>query len=213
MGSIAAGHTTYTLFTTSHVRTHTRYYTIKSHTLYLNLQWSHRFIWWNHYHQVPSYTGKNITSLFPLVLLLVLHTCNNTDGNKLVIFSGIAWYCILWWFLYGMCVYTSKHFIWLLSNISTCLQPRELLYPFFLCCLGNSPNVLGKYFTQYSYVYHIHRYSKSNFPPIFNKIPGMDNILKGHKVTTSHTYGVTSLIRTPLVPNQLSWLVLISGRE
>ena len=41
---------------------------------------------------VPSYTGKNITHLLPLALLLVLHTRNNTDGNKLVIFSGIASY-------------------------------------------------------------------------------------------------------------------------
>ena len=41
---------------------------------------------------VPSYTGTNITSLLPLALLLVLRTRNNTDGNKLVIFSGIALY-------------------------------------------------------------------------------------------------------------------------
>ena len=41
---------------------------------------------------VPSYTGKNITRLLPLALLLVLRTRNNTDGNKLVIFSRIAWY-------------------------------------------------------------------------------------------------------------------------
>ena len=40
----------------------------------------------------PSYTGENITRLLPLALLLVLHTRNNTDGNKVVIFSGIAWY-------------------------------------------------------------------------------------------------------------------------
>ena len=40
---------------------------------------------------VPSYTGKNITHVLPLALLLVLCTRNNTDGNKLVIFSGIAW--------------------------------------------------------------------------------------------------------------------------
>ena len=33
-----------------------------------------------------------ITRLLPLALLLVLRTRNNTDGNKLVIFSGIAWY-------------------------------------------------------------------------------------------------------------------------
>ena len=41
----------------------------------------------------PSYTGKSITRLLPLALLLVLRTRNNTDGNKLVIFSGIASYC------------------------------------------------------------------------------------------------------------------------
>ena len=41
---------------------------------------------------VRSYTGKNITRLLPLALLLVLRTRNNTDGNKLVIFSGMAWY-------------------------------------------------------------------------------------------------------------------------
>ena len=28
----------------------------------------------------------------PLALLLMLHTCNNTEGNKLVIFSSIALY-------------------------------------------------------------------------------------------------------------------------
>ena len=39
---------------------------------------------------VPSYTEKNITRL--LALLLVLHSCNNTDGNKLVIFSCITLY-------------------------------------------------------------------------------------------------------------------------
>ena len=42
---------------------------------------------------VPSYTGKNIPRLLPLALLLVLRTRNNIDGNKLVIFSGIASYC------------------------------------------------------------------------------------------------------------------------
>ena len=41
---------------------------------------------------VPSYTGKNTTRLLPLALLLVLRTRNNTDGNKLVTFSGIALY-------------------------------------------------------------------------------------------------------------------------
>ena len=41
---------------------------------------------------LPSYTGKNITRLLPLAFLYVLRTCNNTDGNKLVIFSSIALY-------------------------------------------------------------------------------------------------------------------------
>ena len=41
---------------------------------------------------VPSYTRKNITCLLPLVVLLVLHTYNNTECNKLVIFSGRALY-------------------------------------------------------------------------------------------------------------------------
>ena len=41
---------------------------------------------------VQSYTGKNIMSLLLLALLLMLHTRNNTDGNKVVIFSGIALY-------------------------------------------------------------------------------------------------------------------------
>ena len=38
----------------------------------------------------PSRTVKMITCLLLLALLLVLRTCNTTDGNKLVIFSGIA---------------------------------------------------------------------------------------------------------------------------
>ena len=41
---------------------------------------------------VLTYTGKNITRLLPLALLLVLHTLNNTDGTKIVIFSAIALY-------------------------------------------------------------------------------------------------------------------------
>ena len=38
------------------------------------------------------YTRNNITRLLLLALLLVLHSCNNTDSNKLVVFSGIALY-------------------------------------------------------------------------------------------------------------------------
>ena len=41
----------------------------------------------------PSYTGKNIiTCLLPLAFLLVLCTRNNTDSNKMMIFSNIALY-------------------------------------------------------------------------------------------------------------------------
>ena len=40
----------------------------------------------------PSYTGKNITCLLPLAFLLVLRTRNNTDSNKIMIFSSIALY-------------------------------------------------------------------------------------------------------------------------
>ena len=39
---------------------------------------------------VPSYIGKNITRLLPLALLLVLCTCNNTDGNEDLILLGRA---------------------------------------------------------------------------------------------------------------------------
>ena len=41
---------------------------------------------------VQWYTGKNIPCLLLLALLLVRSTSNNTDGYKLVIFSGIALY-------------------------------------------------------------------------------------------------------------------------
>ena len=41
---------------------------------------------------VPSYTGKIITRLLLLALLFMLRTRNNTDGNRLMMFSGIALY-------------------------------------------------------------------------------------------------------------------------
>ena len=44
------------------------------------------------FHYSTKLYRENITRLLPLALLLVLRTRNNTDGNKLVIFSGIAWY-------------------------------------------------------------------------------------------------------------------------
>ena len=34
---------------------------------------------------VPSYSGKDITHLLPFILLLMLQTCNNTDGNIITI--------------------------------------------------------------------------------------------------------------------------------
>ena len=52
---------------------------------------------------VPSYTR-----LLPLALLLVLRTRNNTDGNKLVIFSGIALYYGDNYIIYS----TSPLFLW-----------------------------------------------------------------------------------------------------
>ena len=39
-----------------------------------------------------SWSGNYVTRLFPLSLLLVVRTHNNTDGNKLMIFSSIALY-------------------------------------------------------------------------------------------------------------------------
>ena len=42
------------------------------------------------------FTKLYITCLLPLALLLMLCTRNNTDSNKLMIFSGIASYYI-WW--------------------------------------------------------------------------------------------------------------------
>ena len=41
---------------------------------------------------ITTTTRKNITRLLPLALLLMLRTHNKTDGNKLVIFFGIALY-------------------------------------------------------------------------------------------------------------------------
>ena len=40
----------------------------------------------------PNHSNQGIHALLPLALLLVLRTRNNTDSNKLVIFSGIALY-------------------------------------------------------------------------------------------------------------------------
>ena len=62
---------------------------------------------------IPSYTGKIITRLLPLALLFVLHIHNNTDSNKLVIFSGIALY-------YG------NNYI--LSRTATCVHTQHTQY-------------------------------------------------------------------------------------
>ena len=39
--------------------------------------------------------SRNITCSLLLALLIVLHTCNSKDGNKLAIFSGTAPYCVI----------------------------------------------------------------------------------------------------------------------
>ena len=69
--------------TTSHTRIHIRYY--KSRALRLTCNESE-----GSYDEiiitiVASYTGKNITCLLLLALLLMLRTRNNSDGNKLMI--------------------------------------------------------------------------------------------------------------------------------
>ena len=73
--------------TTSYMRIRIRY--CRSRVLHLNMQWDRSKIIIT---IVLNYTGKNITRLLPLALLLVHSMSNNTDGNKLRIFSGIALY-------------------------------------------------------------------------------------------------------------------------
>ena len=84
---------------------------------------------------VPSYTGKNITHLLPLALLLALRTRNNTDGNKLMIFSGIALYYgdtyIVSRYLIGnMCTrFYSQMFLLLVVNTYILNTSRRALKP------------------------------------------------------------------------------------
>ena len=68
----------------SHTRIHIRYYKSRACIWMCNGLYDKIVIT-----IVPSYTRQNITHLLPLTLLLVPHTCN-TDGNKVVIFSGVA---------------------------------------------------------------------------------------------------------------------------
>ena len=56
---------------------------------------------------VPSYTGKNITRLLPLVVLLVL--C--TYSNKLVIFSGQTLYYDDTYVILNKLVYSTYNYI------------------------------------------------------------------------------------------------------
>ena len=49
-------------------------------------------VWLNHYHHSTKLYQKQYHLLVAVRLLLVLDTHNNTDGNKLAIFSGIALY-------------------------------------------------------------------------------------------------------------------------
>jgi len=46
----------------------------------------------DYYQNTKLYQKKKITRLLPLALLLVLHTHNNTDGNKIITFSSTALY-------------------------------------------------------------------------------------------------------------------------
>ena len=52
------------------------------------------------------YIPENITSLLPSVLLRVRSTSNNANGNKLVIFSGIASYYGDTYIILNMHMYT-----------------------------------------------------------------------------------------------------------
>ena len=78
---------------------------------------------------VPSYTGKNIIHLLPLALLLVLRTRNNTDGNKLVIFFGIASYYGDYNYISSVCV--NKKYIPFLHTyklLGNSLQKTYMVY-------------------------------------------------------------------------------------
>ena len=46
-----------------------------------------KFIWYTMIIIALKLYRKNITSLLPLAMLVVQHTCNNTDGNKLMVYS------------------------------------------------------------------------------------------------------------------------------
>ena len=76
--------------TASHVRIHIRYYKSRENpyqVLQVTCSAFERAMKWKVciiITIVPSYTGKKITRLLLLPLLLVLHTRNNTDGDKLV---------------------------------------------------------------------------------------------------------------------------------
>ena len=99
--------------TTSHVRIRIKY--CKSRALHLNV---HNEIKGSYdkiiITIVPSYTRKNITRLLPLELFLLLRTCNNTDCNKLGIFSSIASY-------YG-------------DNYNLGPEEKQRIESFFCCC-------------------------------------------------------------------------------
>ena len=86
---------------------------------------------------VPRYTGKNITRLLPLALLLVLRTRNNTDGNKLMIFSSIALY-------YGDTYIVSEllHFFTVVDSLF--FNQLESYYTFHCC----SANQWATYYTR-----------------------------------------------------------------
>ena len=83
---LTRGHARIRISTTTHARIRIMYY--KSRVLRLNVQWNWRFIWQNQYHHSTKLYWSPVCCR--LALLLVLCTCNNTDGNKLVILSSTA---------------------------------------------------------------------------------------------------------------------------
>ena len=61
---------------------------------------------------------ENITPLLRIGIMFVLHICNNTDGNKLVILSAIALYYIYYGdnYIVTPAVYGSRGTSYLISG-------------------------------------------------------------------------------------------------
>ena len=89
-----ASHARIRISTTSHMRIHIKYCKSRENpyqVLQVTCPAASERAMKSKVRMIKSYQ-KNITRLLPLALLLVLCTRNNTDVNKLVVFSGIASY-------------------------------------------------------------------------------------------------------------------------